>query len=218
MSCVHYKFFSKLNYDMVTFGLYISLRDLKLQIMVREKLTAASCELQITNAQTKEEYTDGNALIRRNSWVIVRRIPAGGVKVTSKTCVNTANLAEANASEEDKIKAMTIQSSHQYDPTNYMKKPLAPPPSSYTCHRCRKPGHSIKNCPTNGDKSFGSVPRMKKSTGIPRTFLVEVKDPNTEGVLMTKTGKYTIPCVVFRAETGFFKSKTNKHTNKNTAG
>ncbi|XP_052630840.1 E3 ubiquitin-protein ligase RBBP6-like [Harpia harpyja] len=88
MSRVHYKFFSRLNYDTVTFdGLYISLHDLKLQIMGREKLTAASCDLQITNAQTKEEYTDGNALIPKNSSVIVRRIPAGGVKVTSKTCV-----------------------------------------------------------------------------------------------------------------------------------
>nr|XP_009925323.1 PREDICTED: E3 ubiquitin-protein ligase RBBP6-like [Haliaeetus albicilla] len=55
MSCVHHKFFSKLNYGTVTFnGLYISLHDLKLQIMGRKKLTAASCDLQITNAQTKE--------------------------------------------------------------------------------------------------------------------------------------------------------------------
>ncbi|XP_049653688.1 E3 ubiquitin-protein ligase RBBP6-like [Accipiter gentilis] len=99
MSCVHYKFFSKLNYDMVTFGLYLSLRDPKLQIMVREKLTAASCDLQITNAQTKEEYTDGNALIRRNSWVIVRRIPAGGVKVTSKTCVTSRTEAVSGTSK-----------------------------------------------------------------------------------------------------------------------
>ncbi|XP_049653718.1 E3 ubiquitin-protein ligase RBBP6-like [Accipiter gentilis] len=99
MSCVHYKFFSKLNYDTVTFGLYISLRDPKLQITVREKLTAASCDLQITNAQTKEEYTDGNALIRRNSWVIVRRIPAGGVKVTSKTCVTSRTEAVSGTSK-----------------------------------------------------------------------------------------------------------------------
>lgn len=28
----------------------------------------------------------------------------------------TANLAEANASEEDKIKAMMSQSNHEYDP------------------------------------------------------------------------------------------------------
>ncbi|KAK4805886.1 hypothetical protein QYF61_025753 [Mycteria americana] len=56
MSCVHYKFSSKLNYDTVTFnGLNISLCDLKRQIMSREKLKVANCDLQITNAQTKEE-------------------------------------------------------------------------------------------------------------------------------------------------------------------
>lgn len=55
MSCVHYKFSSKLNYDTVTFdGLHISLADLKKQIMGRERLKASDCDLQITNAQTQE--------------------------------------------------------------------------------------------------------------------------------------------------------------------
>ncbi|KAK4805856.1 hypothetical protein QYF61_025723 [Mycteria americana] len=55
MSCVHYKFSSKMSYDTVTFnGLHISLCDLKRQIMIREKLKVANCDLQITNAQTKE--------------------------------------------------------------------------------------------------------------------------------------------------------------------
>lgn len=59
MSCVHYKFSSKLNYDTVTFdGLHITLSDLKRQIMGREKLKAADCDLQITNAQTKEGKLD----------------------------------------------------------------------------------------------------------------------------------------------------------------
>ncbi|KAM6396253.1 E3 ubiquitin-protein ligase RBBP6-like [Rhynochetos jubatus] len=85
MSCVHYKFFSKLTYDTVTFnGLHISMHDLKQQIMRREKLKASHCDLQITNAQTKEEYTDDKALIPRNSSVIVRRIPVGGAQATSK--------------------------------------------------------------------------------------------------------------------------------------
>lgn len=45
-----------------------------------------------------------------------------GLKRVSNACVKqlpveqTANLAEANASEEDKIKAMMTQSGHEYDP------------------------------------------------------------------------------------------------------
>lgn len=66
MSCVHYKFSSKLNYDTVTFdGLHISLCDLKRQIMGREKLKAADCDLQITNAQTKEGRPGGR---RAGTW------------------------------------------------------------------------------------------------------------------------------------------------------
>ncbi|XP_075580792.1 E3 ubiquitin-protein ligase RBBP6-like [Pelecanus crispus] len=258
MSCVHYKFSSKLSYDTVTFSsLHIPLCDLKRQIMGREKLKAANCDLQISNAQTSEEYTDANALIPKNSSVIVRRIPAGGVKGTSKTYVvieytgkgtseefpfflvekvpsslssqqtqqsitnqwpedfilaspsiddssgsislaqliKTANLAEADASEEDKITAMMIQSCQEYDPSNYLKKALGPPPPSYTCFRCGKPGHYRKNCPTHGDKQFESVPRIKKSTGIPMSFMVEVKDPNTKGAMLTKSGKYAIPAI-----------------------
>ncbi|XP_062470752.1 E3 ubiquitin-protein ligase RBBP6-like isoform X2 [Pezoporus occidentalis] len=99
MSCVHYKFSSKLNYDTVTFdGLHISLCDLKRQIMGREKLKAADCDLQITNAQTKEEYTE-DALIPKNSLVIVKRIPAGGVKASSKTDVTSRTEPASRTSE-----------------------------------------------------------------------------------------------------------------------
>ncbi|KAM9521883.1 E3 ubiquitin-protein ligase RBBP6-like isoform 2-T3 [Guaruba guarouba] len=130
MSCIRYKFFSKLNYGTVTFsGLDISLCHLKCKIMRKEKLKAANCDLQISNAQTKEEYTE-DALIPKNSLVVVKRIPAGGVKATSRTDVTsrtepvsrtseaTANLAEANASEEDKIKAAMIHSCCEYDSVN----------------------------------------------------------------------------------------------------
>ncbi|XP_065514225.1 E3 ubiquitin-protein ligase RBBP6-like [Caloenas nicobarica] len=105
--------------------------------------------------------------------------------------IKTANLAEAKASEEDKIKAMMIQSCWEYNPATYVKKP----PPSYTCFRCGKPGHYIKNCPTKGDKTFEPVPRIKKSTGIPRSFLMEVEDPSTRGAMLTSTGKYAIPII-----------------------
>ncbi|KAK1199442.1 RBBP6 ligase, partial [Pygoscelis papua] len=98
----------------------------------------------------------------------------------------TANLAAANASEEHKVNAVMIQSCHEYDPL---------PPPSYTCFRCRKPSHHIKNCPTKGDKNFESVPRIKSSTGIPRSFMMEVNDPNTKGAMLTNSGKYVIPTI-----------------------
>uniref|UniRef100_A0A8C8TDF6 DWNN domain-containing protein n=1 Tax=Peromyscus maniculatus bairdii TaxID=230844 RepID=A0A8C8TDF6_PERMB len=86
MPCVHYKFSSKLNYDMIIFdGLQISLCDLKKQIMGREKLKAANSDLWIFDAETQEEYTDDDAPIPKNSSVIVRRIPSGGVKSARKT-------------------------------------------------------------------------------------------------------------------------------------
>ncbi|XP_075298546.1 E3 ubiquitin-protein ligase RBBP6-like [Opisthocomus hoazin] len=86
MPGVHYKFSAKLDFDTISFhGLHISLHDLKRQIMGREQLKASNCDLQITDAQSKEEYTDDNALIPKNSSVIVRRIPARGLRATSKT-------------------------------------------------------------------------------------------------------------------------------------
>ncbi|XP_056462802.1 E3 ubiquitin-protein ligase RBBP6-like [Gadus chalcogrammus] len=234
MAHVHYKFSSKLKYESMVFdGLNITLKDLKRQIMDREKLRAADCDLQITNAQTKEEYKDDEDLIAKNSSIIVRRIPKVGVKssgskTTSKTMSKTTdrsdnqfhhqafgstkamdnqsfsrsltllsqtcNLANANASEEDKIQAMMSQSTHEYDPMNYVKK-HGPPPPNYTCFRCGMNGHHIRNCPTNGDKTFESLPKIKKSTGIPRSFMVEVDDPNIKGAMLTHCGRYAIPTI-----------------------
>lgn len=55
MTHIHYKFSSKLSYDTVVVdGPHITLSDLKSQIMSKEKLRAGDCDLQITNAQTKE--------------------------------------------------------------------------------------------------------------------------------------------------------------------
>uniref|UniRef100_S4RYW6 Retinoblastoma binding protein 6 n=1 Tax=Petromyzon marinus TaxID=7757 RepID=S4RYW6_PETMA len=109
--------------------------------------------------------------------------------------IKTANIAEANASEEDKIKAVMNQSGQDYDPVNYVKKSQGPPPSSYTCYRCLKPGHYIKNCPLNADKSYEALPRLKKSTGIPLSFMTEVNDPSIKGAMLTNTGKYAVPTI-----------------------
>lgn len=79
MSCIHYKFRSALEYDTITFdGLSISLADLKRSIITQKKFGKNSdFDLEVTNAQTKEEYKDEMTMIPKNSSVVVRRIPVG---------------------------------------------------------------------------------------------------------------------------------------------
>uniref|UniRef100_A0A3B3VMB2 RB binding protein 6, ubiquitin ligase n=1 Tax=Poecilia latipinna TaxID=48699 RepID=A0A3B3VMB2_9TELE len=68
-------------------------------------------------------------------------------------------------------------------------------PENYSCYRCGNGGHHIRNCPGSGDKNFEAPPRIKKSTGIPRSFMVEVDDPNIKGVMLTSCGRYAIPAI-----------------------
>ncbi|CAB1441527.1 unnamed protein product [Pleuronectes platessa] len=130
MPVVDYRFFAQPEYSTVTFdGLYITLNELKKQIMSQERLEAPDCDLQITNEQTCEEYTDDEAHIPELSSVIVK--PNGKTfivhrvskaEVISPTPTDSppslsiaqlakmANLYDANASEDDKIEAMKLQS------------------------------------------------------------------------------------------------------------
>uniref|UniRef100_A0A3B4AES4 DWNN domain-containing protein n=1 Tax=Periophthalmus magnuspinnatus TaxID=409849 RepID=A0A3B4AES4_9GOBI len=70
MTHVHYKFSSKLSYNTVVFdGVNITVSDLKRLIMSREKLRAADCDLQITNAQTKQGNTTLHTMLKE-TWVV----------------------------------------------------------------------------------------------------------------------------------------------------
>uniref|UniRef100_A0A9J8D666 Uncharacterized protein n=1 Tax=Cyprinus carpio carpio TaxID=630221 RepID=A0A9J8D666_CYPCA len=135
------------------------------------------------------KYTDDEALIPNITSVIIRLILAVGLKSTNTRFWQVGdsspvsldlllkNLAEANASEEDKLKFDALK--------------LLPP--NYICFRCRIPGHHIKNWPSNGDKGFVPHKHIRKCTGIPRSFLVEVDDPDRKGVMMDSSGIYVIP-------------------------
>ena len=48
------------------------------------------------------------------------------------------------------------------------------PPQGYICYRCGEKGHWIQLCPTNDNPEFDNRPRVKRTTGIPRSFLKTV--------------------------------------------
>lgn len=58
------------------------------------------------------------------------------------------------------------------------------------------PGHWIQDCPTNSDREFDNKPRIKRTTGIPRSFLKAVENPNkgelAQGVMVTPEGGYVV--------------------------
>lgn len=54
-------------------------------------------------------------------------------------------------------------------------------PVGYVCYRCGEKGHWIQNCPTNDDPNFENKRRIKRTTGIPRSFLKTVEKPVSLG-------------------------------------
>lgn len=57
--------------------------------------------------------------------------------------------------------------------------PDHPPPSGYVCYRCGEKDHWIQACPTNNNPAFDGRQRVKRTTGIPRSFLKTVEKPTT---------------------------------------
>jgi hypothetical protein len=112
-----------------------------------------------------------------------------------------------------------------------------PPPPGYICYRCgqkgtlsvlayslvpfsRSPhrfftfplpaGHWIQECPTNGDAAFDNRPRIKRTTGIPKSFLTEVAgpsaaNPDEEDVNVNKSG------IMVTADGGFVVARPDKY-------
>nr|XP_016929061.1 E3 ubiquitin-protein ligase RBBP6 [Drosophila suzukii]XP_016929062.1 E3 ubiquitin-protein ligase RBBP6 [Drosophila suzukii] len=185
---VHYKFKSTLNFDTITFdGLHISVGDLKREIVQQKRLgKIIDFDLQITNAQSKEEYKDDGVLIPKNTTLIISRIPIahptkkGWEPPAAENAFSPAptkqdnfnmDLSKMQGTEEDKIQAMMMQSTVDYDPKTYHRikgqSQVGEVPASYRCNKCKKSGHWIKNCPFVTGKDQQEV---KRNTGIPRSF------------------------------------------------
>ncbi|EWC46504.1 hypothetical protein DRE_04227 [Drechslerella stenobrocha 248] len=104
-------------------------------------------------------------------------------------------LGSEGQTEEERIAAMFQASSEQWNQTQeqmanarpihgqggFKKKntpaPNHPPPTGYVCYRCGEKGHWIQQCPTNADPNFDGRPRVKRTTGIPKSFLKTVDKP-----------------------------------------
>ncbi|CAE6428379.1 unnamed protein product [Rhizoctonia solani] len=71
-----------------------------------------------------------------------------------------------------------------------------PVPPGYICYRCAKKGHWIHDCPTNDDRDWDNRPRVKRTTGIPRSFLKTVEQtsdgPLGSGVMVTPDGGFVV--------------------------
>ncbi|KAG0149070.1 hypothetical protein CROQUDRAFT_40434 [Cronartium quercuum f. sp. fusiforme G11] len=72
--------------------------------------------------------------------------------------------------------------------------PHSIPPQGYICYRCGQKGHWIQNCPTNDDPEFEGRPRIKRTTGIPKSFLQKVEGTVVQGksVMVTADGSFVI--------------------------
>ena len=57
-------------------------------------------------------------------------------------------------------------------------------------------GHWIQDCPTNSDRDYDNRPRIKRTTGIPRSFLKAVDQPSegkfAQGIMVTPEGGYVV--------------------------
>ena len=109
----------------------------------------------------------------------------------------SAQSANWDTTQEKMAQANPIYYKHK-KPT--VPVPDKPPPTGYICHRCGNKGHWIQACPTNEDPNYDNKPRIKRTTGIPKTFLKKADKPvfdddgegKTNGVMLNADGEYVI--------------------------
>ncbi|KAJ5041112.1 uncharacterized protein L3040_005666 [Drepanopeziza brunnea f. sp. 'multigermtubi'] len=136
----------------------------------------------------------------------------------SATSNAMAQMNNASMTEEERMNAMFQAQTEQwndqlqemgkqtkiYHHNNHKKTSDNEPPPGYICYRCGEKGHWIKECPTNDDPTFENKPRIKRTTGIPRSFLKTVDKPTAlngdgtedskppSGIMVNAEGQFVI--------------------------
>ncbi|KAL8650307.1 MAG: hypothetical protein Q9226_005198 [Calogaya cf. arnoldii] len=133
-----------------------------------------------------------NAKNSHRTELVAGTAAAGSKKVEAPRGLSDMNGAQT---EEEKINAMYRLGADQWakqqqemanatpvhrsgpSKSKQVNVPDRPPPPGYVCYRCGEKGHWIQACPTNDDPAYVNRPRVKRTTGIPRSFLKTIEKP-----------------------------------------
>ncbi|KAK2068307.1 hypothetical protein P8C59_002950 [Phyllachora maydis] len=127
---------------------------------------------------------------------------------TASVMDGMSEMLNENMTEEEKLKALLNAQANKWSNISQTlsrqafvsrsgpgaKRPVNvpdhPPPQGYTCHRCNEKGHWIQACPKNDDPDFDNRPRLKKTTGIPRSLITTI-DEDTAKARIAEGGDLT---------------------------
>ncbi|KAK1232127.1 Protein mpe1 [Marasmius sp. AFHP31] len=217
-SSVFYKFASRKDESRVTFdGTGISVFDLKRDIIIANNLGKANdFDLILYDNDTKEEYKDDSTVIPRSSFVIVKRVPAFKTGKGSKISMYLAGAANMIPTSEPVQRGFgTVYKgamSKRFDGRDEQPQApnagpnAAPMPTNVAGEEEAAAMAAMFQAQTanwaetqekmSHDREYDNKPRIKRTTGIPRSMLKAVENPNqgelASGVMVTPEGGYVV--------------------------
>lgn len=174
---VFYRFRSEKNPSRIeTERSTMPLWEVKAEIVALRKLTLHDYHLVFYFENEAQPITDNYTTIHTNASIVIERVPnymqAGYKEAMEKPKQKKEEAPDADAGSISVTSSLSARV----------------PPPNYICFRCGEKGHYIHMCPTNRNKQYDSM-RVKKATGIPKTFLVPVEE-TASSVLLNEEGQF----------------------------